>query len=161
MISNVNVVRVSEIKEVRAGRSTPVLRSLRHQRLRALFASFFPDTHPPSTTTHSTSTPNTYTCGYAGCGGCCDVTLVGDCYLDECAFSLLHAHGAHLDTLDLVAPVPEEAQVWVAGITYLVAQRSFAAPLCVPLLLLLLHMLPLFTFHLHFSLPGRAPLDSP
>lgn len=47
---------------------------------------------------------------------------IGGQYSDDCAFSIIY--GDNFDCLDLVADTPEEVNVWVTGLTYLVSGRN-------------------------------------
>ena len=42
-------------------------------------------------------------------------------YPDECAFSIIY--GESFDTMDLIANSPDEANIWVAGLTCLVSGK--------------------------------------
>ncbi len=43
-------------------------------------------------------------------------------YPDECAFSIIY--GDTFDTMDLIANTPDEANIWVTGLTCLVSGRN-------------------------------------
>jgi inactive phospholipase C-like protein 2 len=43
-------------------------------------------------------------------------------YSDDCALSIIY--GDNFECLDLIASTPEDASVWVTGLTYLVSGRN-------------------------------------
>jgi hypothetical protein len=44
---------------------------------------------------------------------------VAGIYPDECAFSIIY--GDNFDSLDLIANTPDEANIWVTGLTWLLS----------------------------------------
>ena len=48
-------------------------------------------------------------------------------YPDECAFSIIY--GDNFETMDLIANSPDEANIWVTGITCLISGRNKACKL--------------------------------
>lgn len=43
-------------------------------------------------------------------------------YSDECAFSIIY--GDNFDTMDLIANTPDEANIWVTGLTCLITGKT-------------------------------------